>query len=47
VSYLDTAAPAGATSYYRVRVFGQDGDIPGLMGYGAVPGTRPAATVSD
>ncbi|WP_330289681.1 fibronectin type III domain-containing protein [Streptomyces sp. NBC_00576] len=47
VSYLDTAAPAGATSYYRVQVLGGDGDIPGLVGYGAVPGTRPAATASD
>ncbi|MEU8649425.1 fibronectin type III domain-containing protein [Streptomyces sp. NPDC048737] len=43
VSYLDTAAPAGATSYYRVQVYGQDGDVPGQMGYGAVPATRPPA----
>lgn len=42
VSYLDTAAPPGATSYYRVQVFGQDGDVPGLIAYGAVPGARPA-----
>ncbi|MFC3573749.1 fibronectin type III domain-containing protein [Streptomyces yaanensis] len=47
VSYLDTAAPAGATSYYRVQVYGQDGDTPSQMGYGAVPGTRPAAPTSN
>ncbi|WP_367321714.1 hypothetical protein [Streptomyces sp. HUAS ZL42] len=46
VSYLDTAAPAGATSHYRVQVYGQDGDTPGQMGYGAVPGTRPAPPTS-
>ncbi|MFF3378594.1 fibronectin type III domain-containing protein [Streptomyces sp. NPDC002680] len=43
VSYLDTEAPAGATSYYRVQVYGQDSDIPEQIGHGAVPGTRPAA----
>lgn len=42
VSYLDTEAPAGATSYYRVQVYGQDSDIPEQIGHGAVPGTRPA-----
>ncbi|WP_051858415.1 fibronectin type III domain-containing protein [Streptomyces cellulosae] len=47
VSYLDTAAPAGATSYYRVQVYGQDGDTPEQMGYAAVPGTRPAASASN
>lgn len=44
VSYLDTAAPAGTTSYYRVLVYGQDGDSPQQMGFGSVPGTRPAAS---
>ncbi|MFF4957839.1 fibronectin type III domain-containing protein [Streptomyces sp. NPDC001222] len=46
-SYLDTTAPAGATSYYRVQVYGQDGDTPEQIGYGAVPGTRPAVPVVD
>lgn len=43
MSYLDTTAPTDATSYYRVQLFGQDGDVPGLIAYGAVPGARPAA----
>ncbi|GAA0287216.1 hypothetical protein ACKI1I_01740 [Streptomyces turgidiscabies] len=47
MSYLDTAAPAGTTSYYRVLVYGDDGDTPQQMGYGAVPGTRPATPASD
>lgn len=46
VSYLDTEAPAGATSYYRVQVYGQDSDVPEQIGYGAVPGTRPAAVTA-
>ncbi|MDT0466364.1 fibronectin type III domain-containing protein [Streptomyces gibsoniae] len=46
-SYLDTTAPAGATSYYRVQVYGQDGDTPEQIGHGAVPGTRPAAPAAD
>ncbi|MGW1256363.1 fibronectin type III domain-containing protein [Streptomyces sp. NPDC002513] len=45
-SYLDTTAPAGATSCYRVQVYGQDGGTPEQMGYGAVPGTRPAVPAS-
>lgn len=40
-SYLDTAAPAGATSYYRVQVYGIDGDMPTQLGYGSVAATRP------
>ncbi|MFM9626244.1 MULTISPECIES: fibronectin type III domain-containing protein [Streptomyces] len=42
VSYLDTTALPGTTSYYQVQVYGQDGDTPSQMGYGAVPATRPA-----
>lgn len=47
VSYVDAAAPAGATSYYQVQVYGEDGDFPSQMGYGAVPGTRPPAPVQN
>ncbi|MFD5269282.1 fibronectin type III domain-containing protein [Streptomyces sp. NPDC058335] len=47
VSYLDTTAPSGTTSHYQVQVYGQDGDTPGQMGYGAVPGTRPAPPTAN
>ncbi|WP_245873914.1 hypothetical protein [Streptomyces phaeoluteigriseus] len=42
MSYLDTTAPSGTVSHYQVQVYGQDGDTPSQMGYGAVPATRPA-----
>ncbi|MGW0578116.1 PA14 domain-containing protein [Streptomyces sp. NPDC002920] len=43
VSYLDTTAPPGATSYYQVQIYGQDGSLSEQLGYGAVPATRPAS----
>lgn len=47
VSHLDTTAAAGATSYYRVQIYGPDGDTPEQLGYGAVPGARPAAPAAS
>jgi hypothetical protein len=46
VSYLDTTAPAGATSYYRVQVYGEESGATSRIGDAAVPATRPAAPTS-
>ncbi|WP_157968604.1 PA14 domain-containing protein [Streptomyces geranii] len=46
-SYLDTAAPAGAVSYYRVQIYGADNGYPEQLGHGAVPATRPAGAAMD
>ncbi|MEU6345958.1 hypothetical protein ABZ883_33955 [Streptomyces sp. NPDC046977] len=43
VSYLDTTAPAGATSSYQVLIQAEDSEGSHyVIGEGAVPGTRPA-----
>ncbi|MDX3453878.1 PA14 domain-containing protein [Streptomyces sp. ME02-8801-2C] len=47
VSYLDTDAPAGATSYYRVQVYASHGEYDEQLGYASVPGTRPGASASS
>ncbi|MGI5138744.1 fibronectin type III domain-containing protein [Streptomyces sp. CA-106110] len=46
VSYLDTTAPAGATAYYRVQVYGEESGATSRIGDAAVPATRPAAPTS-
>ncbi|MEU6227262.1 PA14 domain-containing protein [Streptomyces sp. NPDC047042] len=46
VSYLDTTAPAGTTSYYRVHVYAWHGEYNEQLGHATVPGTRPGVSAS-